>query len=84
MNKDLYTTILIYRVRYCEGLSEKLHDWVQCEGKARCVGEQGERTCIFGRGANNNCSRIEVCAIFLCFQDFLYDLKCITKIQLGY
>jgi len=67
MNKDLYTFILIYRVRYCDSLSEKLRDWVECEGKAMCVGGQAEKTCICGRSANNKCSRIEVCEIFLCF-----------------
>jgi hypothetical protein len=69
MNKDFYRFILIYLVRSCNSLSEKLHDWVQCEGKTRCVGGQEEKTYNCGRGANNNCSRIEVCAIFLSFQN---------------
>ena len=84
INKDFYTFNLIYRVRYCHSLSEKLHDWIQCEGKARCVGGQGGKTCIFGRGANHNCSRTEVYAIFLFPRFFLFDLKCTTKIQLEY
>jgi len=70
MNTDLYRFILIYCVRYCDSLSDKLCDWVECEGKARCVGGQGQKTCICGRSADNKCSRKEVCAIFLCFQDF--------------
>jgi hypothetical protein len=32
-NEDFYTVSAFYYVKYCDTLSEKLHDWVQCEGR---------------------------------------------------